>query len=193
VIEYEDPEGIVIYDVIPDPIETDPEKTEEQNRPTLLPNLNQPNGWWTLLMEVALLVALLAAIFIALWLLRRIRIRKIRTLPPADGVRLGYDIMLRLMQMRGFKFFEGELLESFAQRADNLELSPLPMQPIVPILQKGLYGTEEITEEQRAAVADYIEALAGRLFSTVNPIRRIWFTLLLTKKPRYKSMIWKFK
>ncbi|MBQ7970813.1 MAG: hypothetical protein IJ294_00475, partial [Clostridia bacterium] len=91
------------------------------------------------------------------------------------------------------KFFEGELLESFAQRVDNLSISPLPMKPIVPALQKALYGTEEIGEEERDAVAAFTKALDRKLFGRVEPIRWLWITLNLNKKPRYKAMIWKFK
>lgn len=191
-VEYVEPDGVVLYDVIPEPIETDPPEQEEP-RPVLLPNLKEESGWWLLAIEILLLLMLLGAIIGGLWYLHYSRLKKIRTLPAADGVREAYTIILRLMQMRGFKFFEGELLESFAQRVDNLGISPLPMKPIVPALQKALYGTEEVGEEERDAVAEFTKALDRKLFGRVEPIRWLWITFNLNKKPRYKAMIWKFK
>ncbi|MBQ9953296.1 MAG: transglutaminase domain-containing protein [Clostridia bacterium] len=192
-VEYVEPdEGIILYNVIPEPIETDlPE--EEETRPVLLPDLSEESGWWLLAIEILLLMMLLGAIVGGLWYLHHSRLKKIRTLPATEGVREAYTIILRLMQMRGFKFFEGELLESFAQRVDNLSISPLPMKPIVPALQKALYGTEEIGEEERDAVAAFTKALDRKLFGRVEPIRWLWITFNLDKKPRYKAMIWKFK
>ena len=192
-IEYVDlDDGVIMYDVIPDPIETEPIE-DDQTKPTLLPDLNKEDGWWLLLIEILVLLLLLAAVVGGLWYLHRSQLKKMRTLPAIEGVQVGYVILLRMMQMRGFKFFEGELLESFAQRVDNLELAPLPMKPIVPILQKGLFGCEEMAEEERNAVAEFVEALDRKFFRRVDPIRWVLFTLILTKKPRYKSMIWKFK
>ncbi len=190
-VEYTEPEGIVIYDVIPEPIETEP--PQDQPLENLVPDLSKESGWWLLVIELLLLLLLLGTIVGGLWYLHYSRLKKIRTLPATEGVQTAYNVILRLMQMRGFKFFEGELLDSFAQRVDNLELAPLPMKPIAPVLQKALYATEEISEEERNAVAEFAEALARKFFRRVDPIRWILFTLLLTKKPHYKSMIWKFK
>lgn len=189
-VEYIQPDGIVIYDVIPEPIETE---IDDDYRPSLLPNLGEEGGLWMLLVELLLLLLLIAAVIGGLWYLHYGRIKKLRSLPAAESVRIGYYIILRLMQMHGFKFFEGELLESFAQRVDNLELAPIPMKPIVPTLQKGLFGFEEISEEERESVVEFVEALDRKLFRKIDPIRGLWLTLFLTVKPSYKRMIWKFK
>lgn len=190
-VEYTDPEGIVIYDVIPDPIETEP--PQDQPLQNLIPDLSEGSGWWLLLIEIFALALLLAAAVFVLWYLHYCRLKKIRTLPATEGVQLAYIMILRLMQMRRFKFFEGELPESFATRVDNLGIAPLPMQPIVPILQKAIYGAEEIAEEERVAVAEFTKALDRKLFGRVDPFRWLWYTVILDKKPTYKSMIWKFR
>ena len=96
------------------------------------------------------------------------------------------------MQLQGFKFFEGELLEDFARRADNLQLAPIALAPIVPILEKSLYSPIEITEEERDAVATYLRALDKAVFKRANPFRAFWYKLTLQKKPRHKALIWHF-
>ena len=111
---------------------------------------------------------------------------------PAEGVRKGYYLILRMMQMQGFKFFEGELLEEFARRSDNLQLAPEKLEPIVPILQKALYSDLPLTEEEREKVADYVFALDKVVFRRANPIKAFWYKLTLKVKPRHKAMIWSF-
>ena len=96
------------------------------------------------------------------------------------------------MQMQGFRFFEGELLEDFARRADNLKLAPEKLSLIVPILQKALYSDQPVSEEERGAVLRYIQALDKASFRRVNPFKGYWYKLILGSKPRRKSMIWVF-
>ncbi len=144
-------------------------------------------------LQVLIVIALLAGLLLINRLQYRSALKKLRSLPPGKAVERGYYYILRLMQLRRFKFFEGELLEDFAVRADNLRLAELPLRPIIPILQKRLYSELEISEEERAAVADYVEALNKAAFRRRNPLRAFWYRLTFRKKPDYKKMIWKFK
>ncbi len=191
VIKEEEIEGVIIYsDVLPEP--TLPEEEKELITPTL-PLFQQANPWVKIVICIVLLVVLLAALIFGVLWLHRDALRRIRALPPTAGVREGYNVLLRLMQLRGFKFFEGELLESFAQRVDNLELAPLPMKPILPILQKALYSELELEQEERAQVAEFVEALDKKVFRSANPFKALWFRMTLRVKPRHHKMIWTFK
>lgn len=193
-IEYISPEdaGIVIYDKIPDYEVEAPQDALEVN-----PSQGE-NGFWQqtqdysgLLLGILIVLFVLALVF-GLWRFYRYQIGKIRKLPPKEGVEVGYVILLRMMQMRGFKFFEGELLESFARRADNLDLAPQKLSPVLPILQKALFGNMEIGEEERAKVADYVESLNKSMFLRY-PHKVPLYLFLMTRKPRHHKMIWKFK
>ena len=190
-IEEEEIEGIIIYtDVMPEP--TIP--VEEEELPvTPFPQFVRSNPWVATVIGISLLVILLAgAIWFVLWSHRN-ALRRVRNLSPAEGVREAYNILLRLMQLRGFGFFAGELLESFACRVDNLEIAPLPMKPILPILQKALYGHLELSEEERGMVADFIEALDRKIFRSANPFKAVWYSATLRMKPKHQKLRWKFE
>lgn len=191
-ITEEEIEGVIIYtDVLPEP--TLPEEEKELGDLTTLPLFKETPGWVKILVIGVLSLLVVAALVCGILWGHRSALKRIRTLPPARGVRAGYDVILRLMQMRGFKFFEGELLESFARRVDNLELSPLPMTPILPILQKALYSDLELAEEERAQVLEFVLALDKKMFRSVNPFKAIWCSITLRIKPRHEKMIWKFE
>lgn len=191
ILKEEEIEGVIIYtDVLPEPTLPEEEKELEQMDPSLL--FGQTNPWVKIVLTIGGALLLLAlAIFGILWN-RRTALHRIKALPPAEGVRAAYDILLHLMQLRGFKFFEGELLESFAQRVDNLGLTPLPMKPILPILQKALYSDLELEQQERAQVADFVLS-ADKAFIRSNPIKAVWYCLTLRTKPRHQKMIWKFQ
>ena len=191
-ITEEEIEGIIIYtDVLPEP--TLPEEEKELGDLTTLPIFQQTPPWVKILAVVMLALVLVAVLVYGVIFGHRSALRRVRTLPPTQGVRAGYDVILRLMQMRGFKFFEGELLESFAQRVDNLELAPLPMKPILPILQKALYSDLELAEKERAQVLEFVLALDKKMFRSVNPFKALWYSITLRLKPHHHKMIWTFK
>ena len=97
------------------------------------------------------------------------------------------------MQLYPLKFFEGELLEEFAVRADNLKFVHIRLQAVAPIFQKALYSEADVTEEERALVADYVEALDRAAFARAGLLKGIWYRWTLWVKPRYKKMIWRFE
>jgi transglutaminase-like putative cysteine protease len=195
-IVYTDDE-IIIYDVIPDP---EPQDPTEETDPTTLNTLQQPGFvqnslFLQMLMKYIkyILLALgLVLVIVGLIVSHNLQLGSIRQNGPKEGVLAGYTVILRLMQMRGFKFFEGELLESFAERVDNLQLAPTSMEAIVPILQKALFGNVEVTEQERMAVAEFAEALDRKIFRRYF-YKAPLYALILRVKPRHQSMIWKFK
>ncbi len=190
-IEEEKIEGIIIYtDVLPEP--TMPEE-EEKIPLAALPIFRQTPPWVKILVVVLFALMLVALLVYGVFWGHHSALRRIKTLPPKKGVQAGYYVILRLMQMRGFKFFEGELLESFAQRVDNLALAPLPMKPILPILQKALFSDLELSEEERKPVVDFVLALDKKMFRSVNPFKALWCSITLRAKPRHQKMIWKFE
>jgi hypothetical protein len=190
-IKEEEIEGVIIYtDVLPEP--TLPE--EEKDVPlTTLPIFQQTPPWVKILAVVILAVAAVALLVYGIIWGHSSALRRVRTLPPTQGVRAGYNVILRLMQMRGFKFFEGELLESFARRVDNLELSPLPMMPLLPILQKAQFSDLELSEAEREQVLEFVLALDKKMFRSVNPFKALWYSITLRLKPKHQKMIWKFE
>lgn len=193
-IEYD---GIQEYNKYPKEL-PDPKEPEEEKDPlaNLLNNNLQLGNWAKVILiivRILLVILLLVAIIVATELMRRKSIERMLKASPAEGVRRGYYLILRLMQLRGFKFFEGELLEEFARRADNLELAELPLSPIVPVLQKALYSPLEVSEEERQAVAAYVQALNKSSFRYANIFKKFWYKWTLWKKPKHPQMIWSFK
>lgn len=193
-ILYEEIPGFVQYNnkVLPDPTgETGEDKPLAQTIVSAL-ELNSLPGVAMFILRIILVVLILLAILFLGEFAHRNSIRSMLRGSPAEGVRKGYYLILRLMQLQGFKFFEGELLEEFARRSDNLELSPVPLSPVVPILQKALYSNLPLTEQEREAVANYAVALDKAVFRRANPFKAFWFKLTLKWRPNHKSMIWKF-
>lgn len=146
-----------------------------------------------LALKIILIILALMILLVLVEVWHRMIIKRARNLPPTEGVRKNYYLLLRLMQLMGFKFFEGEMLEEFATRADNLEFVSLSLREIAPILQKALYSEEEMTAEELAAVADYVAELDKTAFRRANPIKGFWYKLTLQKKPKHRTMIWSFK
>lgn len=195
-IVYEEIPGFIKYnnEVLPDPIE-DTEEEEEQSLTSSIVSaleLNSKSGIAKLVLKIILAVLGIFAIIFLSEFGHRSSVRSVRRGTEAEGVRKGYYLILRLMQLQGFKFFEGELLEDFARRADNLKLAPVELKPIVPILQKALYSDLPLTEAEREAVVEYVYALDKAVFRRANPFKAFWFKLTLKVKPRHKSMIWSF-
>lgn len=193
-IVYEEIAGFVKYNnkVLPDPTgETAEDQPLTQALVSAL-ELNSLSGVAMFILKIILIVLILLAILFLGEFGHRSSIKSILRGSPAEGVRKAYYLILRLMQLQGFKFFEGELLEDFARRSDNLELAPVSLSAVVPILQKALYSQAELTESEREAVADYVFALDKAVFRRANPFKAFWFKLTLQWKPKHKSMIWKF-
>ncbi len=191
-IIYEELEGIILYNLpLPDPTFIEEEKPV--NPFFNLLNIDQTSAFDVLVMQLSLVILAIIALFASMFWIHGYYLKRLRRLPPAESVRAAYYMMLRLMQMRGFKFFEGELLESFAVRADNLQLTPQPMVPMVPLFQKALYSEQEMDEQERELAASFVEELDKELFKHCNPFKEVWFKFTLGWKPRHKSMIWKFE
>lgn len=201
--ELEDPtieveyDGIQEYNKYPKEL-PDPEEPEEEKDPLAdLINNKLDLGNWGKIILIAVRVLLALLFVLILWLvtewMHRRTLERMMKAAPAKGVRRGYYLILRLMQLRGFKFFEGELLEDFARRVDNLELAPLPLKEIVPTLQKALYSEAELTEEERASVAEYVRALDRTSFRKANLFKKFWYKWTLRKKPKHTQMIWSFR
>lgn len=193
-IVYEEIPGFVKYnnEVLPDPTgETEEDKPLTQAIVSAL-ELNSLSGIAKFILRIILVVLVLFAILFLGEFGHRSSVKSMLRGNPNDGVRKGYYLILRLMQLQGFKFFEGELLEDFARRSDNLKLSPEQLAPVVPILQKALYSEVPITEEEREQVADYVFALDKAVFRRANPFKAFWYKLTLKLKPKHKAMIWKF-
>lgn len=156
-------------------------------------NLDQENIVLKTVIRVILWILLAVLILFLIHLFHRGQLRRaLRGDPTAGGAR-AYEMVLRLMQMRGFKFFEGETVGEFARRADNLELAPVSMKKVVPIFEKVLYSDLALSEEERREAADYLFALDKALMRRVNPIKGLWYRLTLWVKPKHKGMIWHFK
>ncbi len=177
---------------LPDP-QLKPEK-EEEKTPA---ELGKPKSALTeqilTALKIILAVLLLVGVLALSEIWRRRTLKKVRTAPPTEGVRKSYYLILRLMQVLGFKFFEGELLEDFAIRADNMEFVSLSLSDIVPILQKGIYSEDALTVEEHAAVYAYVKELDRAAFRRANPIKAFWYKLTLHWKPKHQKMIWSFK
>ncbi len=189
IVYIDDPDYIKYSNDLPDP--TLPEEEKETNTFTdISSNLGK------ILLIIGLVFgscAVLVGIYLIALALHRKTMQELRRLPPDVAVRKAYYVILRLMQMRGFKFFEGELLEDFAKRADNLYLAHYPLTPIVPLLQKAIYSDLSFTEEERDAVVLYAESLNVATFRKTNPFKAFWYRWFLGKKPAYKKMIWRFE
>lgn len=191
-IVYEEIPGYIKYsNELPDPTIVEEEKPLTNAIVSAL-QLNSMSGVAKLVLNVIIVVLLLMSVLFLGEFGHRSSVKSMLRVPPAEGVRKGYYLILRLMQLQGFKFFEGELLEEFAKRSDNLQLAPEKLLPIVPILQRALYSECAITEEERELVADYVFALDKAVFRRANPIKAFWYKLTLTWKPTHKAMIWKF-
>ncbi len=178
---------------LPDPVEPSEEKDPLEN---FINNAVDLGSWAVVILAVIriLLVLLLLAVvcFLTEFIHRR-SLKAMRRGSPADGVRCGYYLILRLMQLRGFKFFEGELLEDFVRRSDNLKLAPITLTSIVPILQKALYSESPVSEEELEAVEAYVLALDKAAFRYANIFKKVWYRWTLLHKPKHKNMIWSFK
>ena len=191
-VVYEEIPGFVKYSKeLPDPTEEE-EKNDISNMIASALKIDSMNDLAKNILRVILVILLLLGILLAGEIWRRRSVKAVQKGPPSESTRRAYYLILRLMQLQGFKFFEGELLEDFARRADNLQLAPIALAPIVPILEKSLYSPIEITEEERDAVATYLRALDKAVFKRANPFRAFWYTLTLQKKPRHKALIWHF-
>ncbi|MBQ6823836.1 MAG: transglutaminase domain-containing protein [Clostridia bacterium] len=193
-IIYEEIPGFIKYnnEVLPDPTEDKEEEAPLTNAIVSALKLNSLSGVAKTVLQVILVILLLFGFLLLGEIGHRGSVRTVLRGSPAEGVRKGYYLILRMMQMQGFKFFEGELLEEFARRSDNLQLAPEKLEPIVPILQKALYSDLPLTEEEREKVADYVFALDKVVFRRANPIKAFWYKLTLKVKPRHKAMIWSF-
>ncbi|MBQ8894928.1 MAG: transglutaminase domain-containing protein [Clostridia bacterium] len=194
-IVYEEIPGFIKYNnqVLPDPTEEEEEKEDPlTNAIVSALKLNSMSGVAKMILQVILVILIFFAVLFLGEFGHRSSVRGVLRGSPAEGVRRGYYLILRLMQLQGFKFFEGELLEDFARRSDNLKIAPEKLEPIVPILQKALYSQLPLTEEEREAVADYVFALDKVVFRRANPLKAFWYKLTLKVKPRHKAMIWDF-
>ncbi len=196
-IEYvTDPDFIKYTNDVPDPVTKEEQEKLEELLPNLIPNQIQQSrwfGWFKLAMWILLGAALVAGFIVATVQMHRRVLRQITRQDPTAAVRRSYALILRLMQLMGFRFFEGELLEDFARRADNLRFTKQPLSAVLPILQKALYSNLTLTEEERAAVVAYVTELDEVAFSCANPFKGLWYRWTLWVQPRYKSMMWRFE
>ncbi len=178
---------------LPDPtgIETNDETLHNQYLSNLF---NKKMRGLIRVIEIILLVLLfIAAAMITAEILRKRALRRIRKGDPGVGIKRGYFLVLRLLQLRGFKFFEGELLEDYAKRADNLKIvQDGSLAAIIPVFQKVLYSDLPATEEERAAVLSYVKALDRAVFRKANPFKAFCYKWILSRKPRHKGLIWNF-
>lgn len=189
VVYEEDPDFVKYTNELPEPTE---KKEEPQNPLTTVLRLNSMSGWARMALYIVLVMLLLLLILFAGEFWRKRSLRRAHTAPPTEGVRHAYYLILRLMQLQGFKFFEGELLADFARRADNLQMAELPLSDIVPVLEKALYSPQPVTEEERETVLSYLHALDRAVFRRANPFRAFFYKLTLSRKPKYKALIWHF-
>lgn len=189
IVYIDDPDYIKYSNDLPDP--TLPTEEEDLLGITNLATTNTGKVLLIVCVAAGVLLLLVGIFLLALFLHRR-TLAKLRSLPPDQAVRKAYYMILRLMQMRGFKFFEGELLEDFARRSDNLYLAHYPLSSIVPLLQRALYSDLSFTEEEREAVVTYVESLNATTFRATNPFKAFCYRWLLGSKPSYKKMIWRF-
>jgi len=192
-VEYvEDPDYIKYTNDLPDPVE----KEELELLPDAItgtPAQKSWKGWIKIVLWILLAIILLAGFIAATVMIHQNTIKKLTVLDPSAAVRRGYELILRLMQLMGFCFFEGELLEDFARRADNLRFTKLKLTPVVPVLQKALYSELQLSEEERAMVVAYVKELDHVAFWEANPVKALWYRWTLWVKPRYKKMIWRFE
>lgn len=192
-VEYVPPDNYVKYtNVLPPPSEP---KEEEDLASTIMDalKLNTSNTALKIIIEIILWMMLVAAILFGIKWFHHFSLNAAKRCGPTEGTQKAYNMILRLMKMRGFKFFEGEALADFARRADNLELAPHTLTPIVPILEKSLYSDLAISEKERERVVNYLFALDRSLMRRVHIFKGVWYRLTLWKKPKYKGMIWRFK
>ena len=182
---------------LPDPEEKseEPEEEEEIIRDSAASDLNilGLSDNVIIALQIILVILLLMVILVLSEVWRRKTILSLRHAKPQEGVRRSYYLILRLMQLMGFKFFEGELMEDFAVRADNLEFVSQSLSALVPSLQKAIYSDAEVTAEELEAAAAYVEELNRVAFRRANPIKGFWFKLTLHIKPKHHRMIWSFK
>lgn len=194
IVYIDDPDFIKYSNDLPDP--TLPEEEEDKKNNTTTPTNPVAIAWGSWLKPVLLIllgILLIVALFVATEAVHRRTLLRMRRLSPKEGVRRGYDMTLRLMQLYNLRFFEGELLEEFAVRADNLKFVHIRLQAVVPIFQKALYSDLPLAEEERSLAADYVEALDRAAFNRANIFKGFWFKWTLWVKPRYKKMIWRFE
>ncbi len=193
-IEYIPPDNFVKYsNELPDPtIEKEDEDplTDAIADMLQVKTLSSAAKW---IIRIVFILLVLVGLFGLIELYHRFLLRRMLRLPTNAGVRYAYYLTLRLMQMQGFKFFEGEMLEEFARRADNLKLAPIALSSVMPIMQKARFSDLALTEEERNAVAEYVYALDKAAFRRANLFRAFWYRITLWWKPKYKAMIWKFK
>ncbi len=193
IVYIDDPNYVRYSNELPDPTEKQEEQTDTQkDAVNSMLQISSMSGLLKTILKVILVVLLLLSLLLGGEIWHRRTVQAVMTGPPTEGVKKAYGVILRLMQLQQFMFFEGELLEGFAQRADNLKLASIPLSPIVPILEKALYSELAISEEEREAVATYVRALDRAVFKRVNPFRAFWYKLTLHHKPRHKALIWYF-
>ncbi len=181
---------------LPDPDEKEEEEEDEDViRDSAASDLNilglSDNVIIALRIILILLLLMLVLVLSEVW--RRRTLSAAKNAPPREGVRRSYYLILRMMQLMGFKFFEGELLEEFATRADNLEFVSQSLSELVPLLQKAIYSEAEMTPEELEAVSSYVEELNRVAFRRANPLKGFWFKMTLHFKPKHHRMIWSFK
>ena len=192
-VEYVPPDNYVKYsNVLPEPTIKE-EEPDLSDRIIDALNLDQENLVLKTVIRVILWVMLIALLIFAVWFFHHWQLKRALRGRPAEGVAAAYKMVLRLMQMRGFKFFEGETLSEFATRADNLALAPLLLAKVVPIFEKSLYSEVLISEKERQAAAKYLFALDKSLMRRAGPFKGLWYRLTLWVRPKHKSMIWHFK
>ncbi len=194
VVYVDPPEGWVKFtNELPDPIgiETNDDALRNQYLNNLLSK--KIRGLLRVIGLILLVICLIAAALITAEALRKRALRRIQKGEPGEGIQRGYFLVLRLLQLRGFRFFEGELLEDYAKRADNLRIvSEGSLTEIMPIFQKVLYSNLPATEEERAEVQAYVSALDKAIFRNANPFKAFFYKLILGRKPRRKGLIWNF-
>lgn len=193
-VEYVPDEDYVRYtNVLPPPSE--PEEEEPDITETIMDALNIDSGNQVvrLVIQITLWILLAVGILFGIRFFHHGQLNRAKRGDPTQGTKKAYYMVLRLMQMRKFKLFEGELLADFARRADNLEIAPLSLSKVMPIFEKSLYSNLAISEEERKQVAEYLMALDRALMRKTNPFRGLWYRLTLWKKPKHKGMIWHFK
>lgn len=203
IIFVEDGEGsdyTWFIDELPDPV-TDPEeeqqKQETQKKDPVTETIHSVipfwRSWMTAVLYILLVLGIMVGILAGGLVVHRNTLGRVRRLAPDQAVRRGYELMLRLMRLWGIGLFEGELLEQFARRADNLQVSKIPLSEVLPIFQKALYSQLPIGEEEREKVVEYIEALNKAAFRKASPFKALWYRWTLWVKPRYKKTIWRFE
>ena len=193
-IEFENDSDFVYYNrTLPDPTGAEDENPPTWQIESVIRAMKAKKTILTVVLWTAGVLFALALILLFSRLWHRRCIKKTLKLPPGEGALHAYRMIMRLMQMRGFRFFEGELWEDFARRADNLKITPEPLLPMARLLQKALYANQDITEEDRVRIAEFLCKFDRELFRRTNIFKAVWYRYTFHWKPRRKRLIWNFK